>query len=68
MVRDKLTPKQRVERIEAEAVGRDLSSWERHEFLPSVRKWRASTLPPNMERILTNIEDRLFSGDTEEDE
>lgn len=33
-----MTPAKRVERILAEAVGSDLSSWEKFEFLPSVKQ------------------------------
>lgn len=57
-----MTPAERVERIMAEAVGRDLSSWERHEFLPSI-KVRGS-LTEKQEKVLSGIEDRLF-GDEE---
>lgn len=53
-----MTPKQRVERIMAEAVGRDLSSWERHEFLPSIE--RRTSLSDKQEKVLAQIEERLF--------
>ena len=53
-----MTPTQRVDRILAEAVGRDLSSWEKFEFLPSIRqRW---TLTEKQEKVLSGIERRLF--------
>ena len=53
-----MTPAQRVDRIMAEAVGRDLSSWEKFEFLPSIRqRW---TLTEKQEKVLSGIERRLF--------
>lgn len=52
-----MTPAQRVDRILNEAVGRDLSSWERHEFLKSVRERRS--LSEKQEKILRDIEQRL---------
>lgn len=55
-----LTPAQRVDRILAEAVGRDLSSWERHQFLPSVKQRQA--LSVKQEQCLANIEKSLFGG------
>lgn len=58
----KMTPCERVDRIMAEAVGRDLSSWERHQFLPSVRqRW---VLSDKQERILAEIEGRLFKEES----
>lgn len=56
-----MTPAQRVERIMAEAVGRDLSSWERHEFLPSIKA--RSSLTEKQEKVLSGIESRLFGDD-----
>lgn len=56
-----MTPSQRVKRILEEATGRDLSSWEKHEFLPSVRQ--RATLTEKQERVLAGIEKRLFGGD-----
>lgn len=53
-----MTPAQRVDRILAEAVGSDLSSWEKHTFLPSIRQW--ATLTDKQEKILRGIERRLF--------
>jgi hypothetical protein len=56
-----MTPAQRVSRIEAEAVGRDLSSWERHEFLKSIKQ--RTTLSDKQEKVLAQIEKRLFEGE-----
>ena len=59
-----MTPAQRVDRIMAEAVGRDLSSWEKFEFLPSIRqRW---TLTEKQEKVLSSIEQRLFEEGEEE--
>lgn len=54
-----MTPAQRVEAILAEAVGRDLSSWERFEFLPSVAQ--RVVLSEKQERVLHEIERRVLS-------
>lgn len=51
------TPSERVQRILDEAVGRDLSSWERHQFLPSVRE--QEFLSAKQEETLDGIEGRL---------
>lgn len=48
----------RVDRILEEAVGRDLSSWERYEFLPNVRGILA--LSEKQETVLRRIERKLF--------
>lgn len=53
----------RIDRILAEAVGRDLSSWERNEFLPSIRQH--AYLTPRQEDSLARIERRVF--DTTDD-
>ena len=53
-----MTPAERVKRITDEAVGRDLSSWERFEFLPSVKQ--RAVLTDKQEKILAQIENRLF--------
>lgn len=58
-----MTPSQRVARIEAEVVGRDLSSWERHEFLPSIKQ--RAELSDKQERVLSLIESRVFGEDNE---
>lgn len=48
----------RIDKLLAEAVGRDLSSWERNEFLPSIRK--CSFLTPRQEDCLAKIERRVY--------
>ena len=53
-----MTPAERVKRITDEAVGRDLSSWERFEFLPSIKQ--RTELTDKQEKILAQIEVRLF--------
>ena len=53
-----MTPAQRVQRILDEAVGSDLSSWEKFEFLTSI-KGRAS-LSEKQEKVLLGIEQRIF--------
>ena len=58
-----MTPAQRVDRILAEAVGSDLSSWEKHQFLPSVRQ--RATLSEKQEKALAEIEARVFGSDEE---
>lgn len=55
-----MTPAERVKRITDEAVGRDLSSWERFEFLPSIAK--RTVLTEKQEKILAQIEAKLFGG------
>lgn len=56
-----MTPAKRVARILAEAVGSDLSSWEKHEFLPSIKQ--RATLTEKQEKVLAGIEARVFGGD-----
>lgn len=51
----------RVDRIYENAVGRDLSSWERHEFLPSVRN--RVCLSDKQLAILARIERKVFDGE-----
>lgn len=53
----------RIDKVLAEAVGRDLSSWERNEFLPSIRQ--RSFLTPRQEESLARIERRVY--DTTDD-
>lgn len=53
-----MTPADRCRRILDEAVGGDLSSWERFEFIESVR--HRSTLSDKQEKVLKGIEARLF--------
>lgn len=59
-----MTPEQRVSRILAETVGSDLSSWEKHEFLLSIRQ--RSTLTEKQEKVLLGIEKRVFGEDDDE--
>lgn len=56
-----MTPAERVDRIKEEATGQDLSSWEKFEFLPSIRHRTALTM--KQEAILSKIEARLFGED-----
>lgn len=58
-----LTPEQRVAKILEEAVGSDLSSWEKYEFLPNIRMQR--TLFDRQEKILAKIESRIFGAEEE---
>ncbi len=53
-----MTPAERVKRILDEAVGSDLSSKEKFEFLPTVKN--RSTLTPPQEKWLRDIEKRIF--------
>lgn len=53
-----MTPAQRVQKIMAEAVGSDLSSWEKFEFLPSIKE--RSGLSEKQEKVLRGIERRVF--------
>lgn len=55
-----MTPAQRVERILHEAVGRDLSSWEKFDFLPSIKQ--RATLTEKQEKVLSGIEARVLGG------
>jgi len=55
-----MTPAERVDKILAEAVGSDLSSWEKHEFLPSIRS--RTSLSEKQEACLCKIERKLFGG------
>ena len=61
------TVKQRVEAIMEAAVGRDLSSKERHEFLPSIVTYQRP-LSPKQETWLLSIEARLGLVAGEDDE
>lgn len=56
-----MKPAERVQRILDEAVGSDLTSWEKHQFLPSVRE--RDSLSEKQEAVLTEIEERLFGED-----
>lgn len=59
-----MTPSQRVDKILAECVGSDLSSWERFEFFPSIKQ--RATLTEKQEKVLAGIEARMF-GDGDDD-
>lgn len=59
-----LTPAQRVKRIFDNTVGADLSSWEKFEFLPSIKDRRSLT--ENQEKCLRGIESRVLDEDEEE--
>lgn len=56
-----MKPSDRVKRIFDEAVGSDLSSWEKFEFLPSIKE--RSILSEKQEKVLIAIEKRLFGDD-----
>jgi hypothetical protein len=57
------TPAQRVQAIFDEAVGADLSSWEKFEFLQDIKKW--PRLTDKQESILCGIEKRIFGEEQE---
>lgn len=57
-----MTPKQRVDEILAEAVGSDLSSWEKHDFLPSIKE--RAFLTDKQEKVLRAIEVKIFGEDS----
>lgn len=59
------SPEQRVKAIFDEAVGSDLSSWEKFEFLPNIRC--LDSLSPKQESVLRGIEIRIF-GEGDDDE
>jgi hypothetical protein len=59
-----MTPEQRVQAILDEAVGSDLTSWEKHEFLPSVRL--RAVLSEKQEGVLRQIEKKIFGEDADE--
>lgn len=46
-----------------EAVGSDLSSWEKFEFLPSIKE--RSSLSEKQEKVLHGIEQRIFEEEEE---
>jgi hypothetical protein len=52
------TPATRVQRIFDEAVGSDLNSWEKHQFLPSVKN--RTFLTVDQEKIMRQIERKVF--------
>lgn len=51
-------PRARVRRILNACVGSDLSSWEKHEFLPSIAN--RQVLTDKQEKVLAGIERRVF--------
>jgi len=53
-----MTPAQRIQRILDEAIGSDLSSWEKFEFMPSIKE--RATLSERQEKVLREIEKRIF--------
>jgi hypothetical protein len=53
-----MTPAERVDRIIAEAVGSDLSSWEKFNFLPDMKL--LIVLTPKQDEVLYRIERRIF--------
>ena len=53
-----MTPAERVDRIFAEAVGSDLDSWAKHQFLPSIKQ--RTTLTEKQEHVLRRIERQIF--------
>ena len=53
-----MTTIERVKRIIDEAVGSDLSSWEKFEFLPSIKE--RTSLSEKQEKCLRGIEKRIF--------
>lgn len=55
------TPAKRVQAILDEAVGSDLSSWEKFEFLPSIKE--CESLSEKQEKCLRGIEKRIFDED-----
>lgn len=60
-----MTPGERVERIFSETVGSDLTSWEKHEFLPSVKD--RAILTAKQEKVLAEIEARVLDGDNSDE-
>lgn len=53
-----MTPAERVKRILDNAVGSDLNSWEKHTFLPNIKRW--SSLTDRQEKILREIEQKVL--------
>lgn len=58
------TPAERVQAILDEAVGSDLNSWEKFEFLPGIKDRRS--LSVKEEKILRQIERKVLGGDDDE--
>lgn len=64
MAESNLTPAERVQAILDEAVGSDLNSFEKFEFLPSIKG--RSFLTFNQEKVLRQIERKVLGeGDDE---
>lgn len=57
-----MTPEQRVQRILDEAVGSDLTSFEKFEFLPSIKGY--SVLSVKQNSILCQIERKVLDNPT----
>lgn len=57
------TPAERVQAIFEEAIGSDLTSWEKFEFLPSIKG--RSSLTDKQEKVLQGIEKKVL-GETNE--
>ena len=57
------TTSERVDRILTEAVGSDLNSWEKHQFLPSIKQRQA--LSEKQENTLRQIERKVFGSEEE---
>ena len=57
------TPAARVQRIFDEAVGSDLNSFEKFDFLPSIKTRQFLTV--NQEKVLRQIERKVFEEDDE---
>lgn len=51
-------PRARIRRLVGECVGADLTSWERHEFLPSIAN--QFSLSDKQEKLLSKIEIRIL--------
>ena len=58
-----MTPAQRVDRILAEAVGSDLSSYEKFQFLPSIKRY--GSLTEKQEKVLASIEAKVFNEEAD---
>lgn len=58
------TVEQRVQAIFDEAVGSDLNSWEKFEFLPGIRNKRS--LSDKEEKVLRQIERKVLGSEEDE--
>lgn len=59
-----MSPAERVDRIFAETVGSDLTSWERFNFLPSIRD--KADLTSRQHNVLRTIEQRVLKEDSDD--